>query len=952
MRTPAPHLAMRDVEEELRRFHRREHRTLTTALFGTGDTGKVRVPIHDGTEVDFAVQPATCELELRDLLASHDGKPVVLLVDFDTRLPLDVRARLAGGEVRRIAHDRRLARRFGAAQVAPDLVTSELARALLADDSGGTGEDTADYSAGTTVQTIDKYTAWRRVLDRRAAIDPKLALSEEQLLELGLRPGPSPSFLAWLSREGLEAEWVELLREHAGPIAEIAWRAWRGGLGRLPGAVALLLEAVGPRLQSDGYLRARLIGVLERLDLSAGPSLREWPQARSRDLARWAELARRLKLRLAPRDFEQLAVDADQLIPDRDVASALASSNYLPRAYAVRIEALAAALAAGARERTPAAYVKARDAFAQVEEHDLAKRDDARGSMETWRMAVRLLGWLSARTATGQAPGQTIDDTPYEPLLRLACEHAGQGGFVDWARRVARAAKRDALGEAVAQVIAAVDAARDEDDARFARAIEPWLLSRRRADRVVPIDQALERLAVPFLEGGADRKLLVLLMDGMAWSNAVELILDLEEQHRFGLLRWRAKGGTLALPLPPVIAALPTTTEVSRAAFFGGKLPTVGQALATTDDPNRFADHAPLVRLNGGPPKLLLRPEALAEGGGATTKALDLVASPDRVVGIVVNAIDDQLHAGLDLPVQLKADRLPSLSHLLEAARAAGRAVLLASDHGHVSGARLQHCGGGDSARYREVDDEESVGEHEVALGGEYVWRRRARGRLALLYRETDSHLTARHYGEHGGASLAEMVAPARLIGADDLAERGLEVDPALEVISLRRPTWWNLEGGAERPLAAPSVQVAAPMAPAPAPSASRQLSIALDPPAAAPPTVIPAAAPTGTASAPTGWSSRLPAAEVFAGLAKARRDLLIREVGPRVELLVQHGGTLQADRFAALAGILPFRVAGAVAVMGELLNLDGYPVITYDSTAKVVSLHLEYLDRLFGGGA
>src|SRR5262249_28282388 len=134
--------------------------------------------------------------------------------------------------------------------------------------------------------------------------------------------------------------------------------------------------------------------------------------------------------------------------------------------------------------------------------------------------AVRLCAWLADR------PDQRIErgQTSYAEVVRLARWYAEEGGYVDWARRRARGSAERAFGAGVQAVVAAADRARTEVDLAFARALPEWYRSGRPANEVVPIEHAVKRIAVPFLKEREDRRLLVLLFDGMAWAQAVELL--------------------------------------------------------------------------------------------------------------------------------------------------------------------------------------------------------------------------------------------------------------------------------------------------------------------------------------------------------------------------------------------------------------------------------------------
>ena len=136
--------------------------------------------------------------------------------------------------------------------------------------------------------------------------------------------------------------------------------------------------------------------------------------------------------------------------------------------------------------------------------------------------------------------------------------------------------------------------------------------------------------------------------------------------------------------------ATPTVTDVSRSAFFAGKLIPPNER-DTSRDPDRFAAHTGLRKvMPDKAPRLLLRADVQSNGGQASTEAMSLVRSTDRVVGIVLNAIDEQLKAGQQIEVSYTLSAFRPLGDLLQAAAQAGRAVLLVADHGHVPGARLR----------------------------------------------------------------------------------------------------------------------------------------------------------------------------------------------------------------------------------------------------------------------
>lgn len=92
-------------------------------------------------------------------------------------------------------------------------------------------------------------------------------------------------------------------------------------------------------------------------------------------------------------------------------------------------------------------------------------------------------------------------------------------------------------------------------------------------------------------------------------------------------------------------------------------------------------------------------------------------------------------------------------------------------------------------------------------------------------------------------------------------------------------------------------------------------------------------------------------------GLAPGRIRSAPLPAGPTVAELVRKGRgtnfpsekTPNHFHFAKRAGMPSWRAGGAVALMGEFLNLDGHAVIRHDSAGNQVVLNLRCLEQVFG---
>jgi hypothetical protein len=149
---------------------------------------------------------------------------------------------------------------------------------------------------------------------------------------------------------------------------------------------------------------------------------------------------------------------------------------------------------------------------------------------------------------------------------------------------------------------------------------------------------------------------------------------------------------------------------------------------------------------------------------------------------------DTQVHH--DWTVQ----NIRSLTDLLEAARQAGRTILLCSDHGHIPADQLRTLASPAQAGARHrpaMGDGDPVQKGELLFRGQGVYASRGSEGAVLLATEDLRYGGAAHAGEHGGATLAEVVAPCVLIGWDEsgsdaLADRAMLPRPAYV------PEWWH----------------------------------------------------------------------------------------------------------------------------------------------------------------
>lgn len=761
----------------------------------------------------------------------------------------------------------------------------------------------------------------------------------EHMSRLSGRP-PFADYAA--AHPGLLEALLEYLKESISPIAAIAWRAWIAGSGKTAGAMAVVLDAATPRLDKNRALHGALKNTLRSLD--AG--LPELVDSGRDVLARWGRLADGLLLRLGDDRARDIPAEADVLVAVDDLDESLRDSRHLTRAFVATGTALAAAIEAFVEKPSVEAFQPACDALKRLEAHRLKDAPTHQRQVVGARMALRLMAYLCSRRDLDRDVAG-VD----EAMLARAEHYVSEGAFVDLARRVARGAPASPLDAAVQRMVAKADTLRDADDEAFAKGFVAWCAAGRRVGRVVPIESALDRFVVPFIQGDPRRKLLVLLLDGMSWASALELLADLEANHRNAPIRWRLPNTDARRLLPPMIAAVPTVTEVSRSSLFGGKLIAGEMGAGTAADPTRFADHRGLRKILDEVPRLLIAPRVTDPSGNASDDALKLIESDDRVVGMVLNAIDDQIKTGPQLRVEYTTAAIRALQKLLEKAIEAGRAILLIADHGHAPGVRMRRVlPGGEtkSARWRDLAPGQSPEPYELVFEGPHQAHHRWADRAALLYRETDCYASGQREGEHGGASLAEVVTPAILIGAESLASDRTGTgrdDLDLTQIPFPRPAWWDLVVTAAVAVPAPTARALRSERPVPP---TPQLPLFVQPTVESPPAPTPSRPQAVEQESP--WRKRLRATEAFGKPSGERLRVYEDRIVPRLVVLADAGGMMSVDLFAQRMGVIAPRVVGAIRELQEWVDLEGNEVVSFDANARQVQLSLTLLHQMVGG--
>lgn len=921
--TETPLLSDADVRLEVERLFRRDHRSKLLALFGRGQPGRFEL---DGLR--WEIVPTSCELELRSKLPAP-GEPTttgsVYLVDWaEDALPLDVSCRLAGGRIYHVARDARLAALFGARQVDQGLASTALARLVL---SGGVTD--LRKVTGLRLTTND---LWKRVLDARFGIPESALESESAWLRWVRGSDAGPTFVRASESDDLlravRRELLAWLEERLGSVGVLGFRAWE--LGLVDRALQALLLLVAVEQSEDDYLRGLVNGQIA----SIAPDLAN--EVRGAYASGTAQALLEAVLSVEDEADRRLLEGAQQYAMNGGASALATASDWLPAGHAAREAAVAALLTKFVEAPSPEALEAVLKAFEHLSAHRLDRALRRSEHVEARRMAARLSAWLLARRVR---PQLAEHGTQWQAAVDLARRYTEEGGFLDWARQTVRGMRGagDPLMASVRKLYEVVDAEARVDDERFAKAYVAWVDAGKPSNEVLPIEHVTKRVVAQFLKGGEHRRLLLVLMDGMNYAAAVQVLQRLRDQRRWSPIAWRTPGWNGQLPIPPVLAAVPTLTEVSRAALFAGVAdPRFGDQ-GTDKDDARWASNPHIRNLVGEEPlKVFFRRDILAGHELIDELKWAVEDEKQRVVAVVVNAIDEHLKGSIQVAVDYTNAKILPLDALLSAADGAERAVLLVADHGHVLGDAMRIVGGRlrtgreGGARWRALSDGEQPEEGEVLLP-RTSWKPRGAAGIAAAW---DTTLANRkpNYGEHGGLSLAEAVAPAFLIGPEWLDRMADDVELSCRV--LPEPDWWALR--VARPVVASMALVDQPTK-APAQAALPGIEFGVKTPTGPPP-----------APAEPALVARLRASKLFtqqvAGLPKPDIERVLTWLG----VLVEGGGALTAADFARFCGVRSHQVGGVVARMG-VLNADGFAIVEHDVAGRRVVLHKARLVSQFG---
>ena len=883
MPTAAPSLGV--IRAQIRAIR---HKAQNAKVFGIYSPGRWSGPsVHGEGDEQIAVYQCDSPLQMRLAMqgAPEAASATVVVTPLEqTKVNDDILIHMALRRLHPINNWEIIRSLFRARQLDPRITRHAVLADLLLEYAGT--HDFPPVAGGL----VDAETVWGILLKERLG----LSGARPDLIEL-LRCAAESDFASqWRTCpsdfRATAAEWIS---EHAGETARAILRCLQTEHGAKVLAIGMVMGVV----YHDG--------AGHELDKAAGrlESYVGIPNFPIEEARRWRDAAITAAGLLSHATFRRCHDEAEAILESIGAAAHAWRSEEFESGFEQRLSRLGQALIAHLDTGATAISAELQGLYANAERHRLGREGGRR--MERAAMALRLARWLADQRST---------DRP-EPagLAGLAQRYAAEGGFVDWARQVLRGGEPNKdLAAAHVHVVGRATELREAENRRFGQALAEQRAAGAAAERLIPVEQLLDQVVAKAAEMVP---VLVLLVDGMNWTVFRELVSDIKSHDwielGFGPTAERLMG----------LSALPSVTEVCRTSLFCGTLKR-GQA---SDEANGFASHRALVRVSqaGFAPKLFHK--AALEGDEDSSLAGDirkaLANKKLRVVGIVINAVDDHLDKGDQIDAVWTMRHIRVLEPILAEANAAGRLVVLLSDHGHVLDRQTEYHEGEDGLRWRRPSAGLADGELELESPRVVMPEK---GRIVVPWSERLRY-GAKKNGYHGGATPQEMLIPVSLLWPELRSPEGLEELP------VDTPSWW-IEPTAPQSVAAPVAEPAKPK--------TKKLEE---------PTLFDQPAPPQPAAA-APWITALLRSEVFAGQKQRAGRVRMDDstIQRFIEALISRGGTMTVPALASATGTPEHRLSGLLAIMQRLLNVEGYSILDRQDAANTVILNIPLLKKQF----
>lgn len=854
---------------------------------------------HDGTEC-FRIEQCDSPLQMRLALQDDDGLAmIILLTNLEEQdLGDDILVRLTRRRLFPIDSWQIVKTLFQARAIDPRVTRHGWIAASLLDTIPAAGFPPAPGGF------LDAETVWPILLGQQ------IGLSSDR-----------PDLLALL-RWSIEAQHIERfhtapesfrqavtewLTQQAGPTAEVVLHCVL--VNTRPDALAIGLAAgVVCHREAAGRLD-RAVGKLEERYLGG-----KTPDAGA--VAHWHAAATevvRLQLTDAQRRRGQLN-RADDILREVQAEAYAYLSDTSSLGFDQRLARFGTLLSEAVQSGAPVPLDSLIAARQEILRHDQAQSERRR--LDRIDMALRLVQWLTRIDTAALAS--------FQSLAEAAAYHLAEGGFIDWARLALRVGDPvRALSEAYARLFDTAMAIREQQARRFGELLRDWTAAGSVSNEVLPVERILDEVVAPL---AAHAPVLVIILDGMSTAVCWELLADITRQD------WVALCDKGHAANRPGLATIPSVTEVSRTSLLCGRL-RQGNAVV---EQSGFAEHSGLrAHCRSGVAPILFHKASLQDADDtslATEVRQEIAASQRRVVGVVVNAIDDHLLKGEQIDTRWTRDEIKVLPTLLHEAKSARRVVVLLADHGHVLEHQTQgrpHEGG---ERWR-LDDGKPTEDELPMVGSRVVIP--DNHRVIVPWTEKVRYGPKKN-GYHGGVSPQEIVVPITVLCANDTFPAGWVEAP------IALPAWWDEPFHGRQP----SAEIPPRLKPMQSTGLGPLFDFVRDERQAAPPEVVEVTAEKVVPE----WVKALLASPLLA----VQKTLAGRSVPPDetiIKLLAaldRRGGKLTVTALPRAMEYPALRLPGLLAVMQRLLNIDGYAVLTRDETSDTVELNRDLLCRQF----
>lgn len=730
-----------------------------------------------------------------------------------------------------------------------------------------------------------------------------------------------PDLLALL-QWSVNAASVERFQAMSAPFRQAA-TAW---LTQQAGPVAeAVLHCVAANKRPDALAIGLAAGVVftgaatRQLDKAAGKLEERYLGGQTLDVGiidRWHAAATEVvSLQLTDAQLKRRQLQrADDILREVQADASAYLSRTSPLGFDQRLARFGTLLSATVLRGAPASLESLTVARQEILGHDQAQRERRR--LDRIDMALRLVQWLTRVAAAGTSSCQS--------LAEAAAYYLAEGGFVDWARLSLRGGEpvRE-LSEAYARLFNTVTAIREQQARHFAELLRDWTVAGSVGAGVIPVERILDEIIAPL---AAQAPVLVIVMDGMSVAVCHELVADITRQDWIALCEQGHEVNR------PGLAALPSITEVSRTSLLCGQLRQGNAAV----EKNGFAEHPGLrAHCRSGSVPVLFHKPSLQEADDTSLAAEvrgEIAAAHRRVVGVVVNAVDDYLLKGEQIDTRWSREEIKVLPTLLHEAKAARRIVILLADHGHVVEHQTQGRPSEGGERWR-LDDGNPAADELQMTGSRVVIP--DNHRLIAPWTEKVRYSVKKN-GYHGGVSPQEMIIPITVLCASDAFPAGWREAP------ITTPTWWD-EPFLERQ---PGEETSVPLKPVKPMGLGPLFDYVQEDRAVGQPIAV-----AGTPEEPVpAWIPALLASPILAeqkrlaGLTVPADEIISK----LLTALDRRGGKLTASALARAIEYPSLRLRGLLAVMQRVLNIDGYAVLTRDEASDTIALHRDLLCRQF----